>query len=75
MPQRWTDPALQTGWDFGSMFDAFRNGDYDLLDCRLIAPGRARIEFDPHGWPYGGKGCMKALAESFGFRVVGESEG
>ena len=62
------------GWMFGSMIDAVSNGDFDLLDCRPVAPGIARIEFDPHGWPYGGKGCMKALIESFGFRVMGESE-
>jgi hypothetical protein len=67
---RWTDPSLRTKWLFGSLIDAFCNGEYDLLGCRQTSDGRGRIEFDPYGWPYGGTECMRVLAESFGHRVV-----
>jgi hypothetical protein len=72
VPQRWTDPSLQTPWLFGSMIEAFETGEYELLGCRLISPSRGRIEFEPLAWPFGGTDCMKALIESFGFRVTGE---
>jgi hypothetical protein len=68
--KRWSDPSLRTKWLFGSLIDAFRNGDYALLGCRRTPDGRARIEFDPYGNPYGGTECMRVLAESFGHRVV-----
>jgi hypothetical protein len=67
---RLTDPSLRRGWQYGSMIEAFRNGDYGLLECRKVSQGRARIEFDPYGHPYGGTGCMQCLAEAFGHRVV-----
>ncbi|SFL35512.1 hypothetical protein [Lysobacter sp. cf310] len=72
--RRATDPALQTPWDFGSMIDAFKNGDYDLLGCEQISGSLGRLNFRPHGWPYGGVGCMRALLESFGHRVVQEPD-
>jgi hypothetical protein len=72
--QRFTDPTLVTPWDFGSMIDAFRNGDYDLLGCERVSPQAGRLVFDPHGWPYGGAGCMRALVEAFGHRVTAEPE-
>jgi hypothetical protein len=70
VPERFTDTSLETPWDFGSMIDAFRNGEYDLLGCRRLTATAGRLEFDPHAWPYGGTGCMRALIEAFGHRVV-----
>jgi hypothetical protein len=67
---RWTDPTLRTKWLFGSLIDAFRNGDYALLGCRRTSETHGRIEFDPHGFPYGGTERMRVLAESLGHRVV-----
>jgi hypothetical protein len=72
--QRSTDPSLITPWDFGSMIDAFRNGDYDLLECKRVSERVGRLTFDPNGWPYGGKDCMRALVEAFGNRISAESE-
>lgn len=72
VPQRFSDPSLVTPWDFASMIDAIRNGDYELIGCTQIGSNMARLEFEPFGHPYGGSGCMKALIESFGFRVVAE---
>jgi hypothetical protein len=70
VPRRFTDSSLHHWWHFGSMTDAFRNGVYDLLDCRKVADGVGRLEFDPHAWPYGGTACMRALVEAFGHRVI-----
>jgi hypothetical protein len=72
-PERFTDPSLKTPWDFGSMIDAFQNGDYDLLRCERVSERVGRLVFEPHNWPYGGTGCMRALVESFGHRVIAES--
>jgi hypothetical protein len=70
VPERFTDPSLKTPWDFGSMIDALRNGEYDLLGCRIVAERVGRLEFGPHAWPYGGTGCLRALVEAFGHRVI-----
>lgn len=70
VPQRFTDPSLKTPWDFGSMIDAFRNGEYDLIACRRVSTETGRLEFEPHAWPFGGTGCMRALVEAFGHRVI-----
>jgi hypothetical protein len=72
--QRQSDPALQTPWHFGSMIEAFRNGEYKLIACRQIAPNRGRFEFETTAWPYGGTGCMKALIEAFEGHVIDEVE-
>lgn len=33
---RWTDKSLNRGWDFGSMIEAFKDGEYELLSCKMI---------------------------------------
>ncbi len=66
---RWTDPSLNRGWDFGSMIDAFKNGEYSLLSCEMVGPNIARLNFYALAYPYGGTGCLQALVESFGFGV------
>lgn len=75
VPERFTDPTLETPWDFGSLIDAFRNGEYDLIKCERVAERVGRLCFDPHSWPFGGTGCMHALIESFGHRVIVKSDG
>jgi hypothetical protein len=70
--RRFTDPSLVTPWTLGSLIDAFRNGEYDLLGCRRVDDRAARLEFEPWAWPYGGAGCMRALVEAFGHRVTKE---
>ncbi|AFZ14187.1 hypothetical protein Cri9333_3358 [Crinalium epipsammum PCC 9333] len=66
----WTDPSLNCGWDFGSMIDAFKNGEFSLLSCEKVSLNTARLNFYAHAYPYGGTGCMQALVESFGFKVL-----
>jgi hypothetical protein len=72
VPQRFTDPSLDHAWDFESMIEAFRNGEYDLLECQRTPTHVGRLTFDPHAWPYGGARCMRALIEAFGHRVTAD---
>ncbi|MDP2340411.1 MAG: hypothetical protein Q8O67_05610 [Deltaproteobacteria bacterium] len=76
IPQRFTDRSLVTRWHFESMIDAFRNGEYDLISCTRIAgddPSVGELAYDPHAWPFGGTGCMRALIEAFRGIVISES--
>ena len=70
---RLTEPKLQKPWDFASMIDAFECGDYDLIELRRNESGTGQLLFDPHGFPFGGTGCMRALIECFGGVVTGET--
>lgn len=60
-------------WDFMSLFDAFKNGDYVLHTLERVSQVEAALPFDPFGHPYGGTDCMRALIEAFGHRVTEES--
>jgi hypothetical protein len=70
VPKRFTDPSLQHPWDFLSMFDAFKNGDYALLPIERISSSEAVLMFDPFAYPFGGTGCMRALIEAFDHRIT-----
>jgi hypothetical protein len=70
--QRWNNPDLERKWDFGSMIDAFKNVEYELLNCEMVSEDKAKITFDPWAYPFGGTGCLKALVESFGFEITKE---
>jgi hypothetical protein len=74
--ERLNDPSFEPpSWDFLSMIAAFKNGEYDLVACRLVEQGRARLEFDPDAFPYGGTDCFHMLVRAFGFQVMGEDDG
>lgn len=70
------DVSLQIGaqWDFYRVFEAIEDGDYNLLACEMVGDGEAEMRIDPHAYPYGGVGPLIALAEAFGFRVLGLNE-
>jgi len=74
VPERFTDPSLVTPWEFDSLIDAFANGEYELVGVRRSGE-HGRIEFCPYAFPYGGTGCMQALAEAFGFEVLEIDDG
>ncbi|WP_295614920.1 hypothetical protein [Chamaesiphon sp. GL140_3_metabinner_50] len=65
---------LYTQWHLESMLDAFWNGDYDLIAIQEES-NKYYLTFDPHGYPYGGTGCMVALLECFGNQVIGIDDG
>jgi hypothetical protein len=62
-------------WDFYSMIEAFKDGEYELIACNQIGPGIGRLEFNAFAYPYGGVGCMVALIESFGFKITTIDDG
>lgn len=70
--KRFTDPTLVTPWDFGSMIEAFHNGDYNLLRLTRTSENTGALQFEARVYPYGGTGCMHALIECFGGIVTGE---
>lgn len=71
---RHSSRMLTPPWDLESMLYAFWIGDYELIDIQE-QKGKYYLRFDPHGYPYGGTGCMVALLECFGHRVVGINDG
>lgn len=56
------------------MFEGVEHGEYDLLGCEMIQDGVAEMRIDPYAYPYGGLGPFIALAEAFGFEVLGVKE-
>ena len=70
------EPSRQIGtrWDFYRGFEAIDEGDYDVLGCELVNEGVAEMRINPHAYPYGGVGPLIALAEAFGFTVLGLNE-
>ncbi len=67
---RWNNPSLKMKWIFGSMIECFKDGEYKLLSCEMVSEKKARLNFKPLSYPYGGTGCMQALIESFGFEII-----
>jgi hypothetical protein len=72
--KRFTDPTLETPWDFQSMIDAFHNGEYNLLRVIRTSEKTGALRFEALAYPYGGTGCMHALVECFGGIVTGEND-
>ena len=70
------EPSQQLGaeWDFYRVFEAMEESEYDVLDCVLAEPGVGELRINPHAYPYGGVGPLIALAEAFGFTVLGVNE-
>jgi hypothetical protein len=70
------DPSQQLGaeWDFYRVFEAIEESEYDVLDCVLAEPGVGELRINPHAYPYGGVGPLIALAEGYGFTVLGVNE-
>jgi hypothetical protein len=61
-------------WDFESMMDAWRNGEYQIVGIRRDGD-RARLELEPEAWPYGGIDSLRALIEAFDGRVIEIDDG
>ncbi len=71
---RLSSEMLMPPWHFGSMLDAFANGEYELLGIQEES-GKFYFSFNPLGYPYGGTGCMIASLECFGHQVIGIDDG
>ena len=61
------DSYLGRRWNFYSVFEAFENGEYSLLECEMTDKTTAEMRIEAWAYPYGGVGCLIALAEAFGF--------
>lgn len=75
VPDRFTDPSLETPWDFGSMLDAIRDGEYSLLGVRSDDMITGFLEFDPQAFPFGGTGSLRALILAYGHELIGYDDG
>jgi len=69
-------PSQQIGtqWDFYRVFEAIEEGEYEVLGCEMVDDETAEMRIDPHSYPYGDVGPLIALAEAFGFAVLGVNE-
>jgi|SRR5581483_10215098 len=65
---------LAAVWDFYRVFEALEEGEYDMLGCELVGAGVGEMRIYPHAYPYGGVGPLIALAEAFGFTILGVNE-
>jgi hypothetical protein len=65
---------LRAKWDFYRVFESIEEGEYDVLGCEMVGEDVAQMCIDPHAYPYGGLGPLIALAEAFGFTVMGVNE-
>lgn len=71
---RHSSKMLMPQWHLESMLEAFWDGDYDFV---AIQEENAQhyLTFNPHGYPYGGTGCMVAFLECFGHKIIGIEDG
>jgi hypothetical protein len=69
-------PSEQLGahWDFYRVFEAIEESEYDVLECEMAGEGVGEMRINLHAYPYGGVGPLIALAEAFGFTVLGVNE-
>jgi hypothetical protein len=69
-------PARQFGaeWNFYRVFEAIEESEYDVLGCEMVGDGIAEMRIDAQAYPYGGVGPLIALAEAYGFTVLGVNE-
>jgi len=75
VPARWTDPSLDLPWDFSSMLDGIREGEYALLGVRSDDMQTGFLEFDPHAFPFGGTASLRALILAYGHELLGYDDG
>jgi hypothetical protein len=68
------DQQLGARWDFYRVFESFEEGDYAVLGCERVGEKMGELRINPYGYPYGGVGPLIALAEAFGFEILGVNE-
>jgi hypothetical protein len=65
---------LAAMWDFYRVFEAIEESEYEVLGCELVGVSVGEMHINPHAYPYGGVGPLIALAEAFGFTILGVNE-
>lgn len=75
LPQRHAADMPSPPWHFMSMIDAILGGEYDLIGVRATSATEAVLEFEPHAYPFGGIGALRALVRAFGHKIRGFDDG
>lgn len=57
-------------WDYESTIYTLGVGDYFLIDCRKCSNNKARLYFDPVGWPYGGTAPLEEILKAFRMKIL-----
>ncbi len=66
--------AIGDEWDFGSILDAVKNGEYQMLEIVKTSSNAGELRIDPEAYPYGGIGAFIALIEAHGMHILGINE-
>lgn len=61
------DPQLQTLADFVDMLRAFRDVEFELVNCAMHDADSARIEYTTYQYPFDGKSALEEMLLFFGF--------
>jgi hypothetical protein len=72
--QRHSPTMPLPGWDFGSMVESIADAEFDITGV-AAERGRFYLTFEPESYPFGGVGCLVALLECLGNRVVAVNDG
>ena len=76
LPKRHSPEMPMPPWHFGSLIEMIvEQADYDLIGVRVLDGDDAALEFDPHGYPYGGTEALRVLIRAFGHEIVGADDG
>jgi len=67
--ERMTDRRLQRAWLFGSMIEAIRDGEVELVGCERGSGSIGRLEFIPWTQPFGGTPSLKAWLNRLDVRL------
>ena len=69
-------PGSQVGaqWDFFRVFESIEESEYSLVGCEAVGDDVGEMRIEPDSYPYGGVGPFIALAEAFGFEVLGATD-
>ncbi|WP_052675881.1 hypothetical protein [Paenibacillus sp. IHBB 10380] len=65
----------QEDWDIYSMFEAIKDGEYELIGIRKISNSTYRLEFNPFAYPFGGIDSIRKLISCIGHSVVAVDDG
>ena len=75
LPLRLSPTMPHPPWHLGSMVENILEGDYDLIRSCNRGDKQGRLEFEPHSYPYGGTGALRALVRAFGHEITGYDDG
>ncbi|OAB41317.1 hypothetical protein [Paenibacillus glacialis] len=66
---------MKDEWDIYSMFEAIKNGEYDIIGVKHYGEMTYRLEIDPHSYPYGGINSLKKLVTCYGHKLIAADNG